>query len=262
MSKASALLNAYDIIASPYANDVEAEMENVEHIAELVNDARVAWPTECLAANAKRERGNKGVWRYVWDQDGPARHAPHHASELIYLFDNVPGVAKTPEDFFPDTFSVFDEDDMMEVAASAMSGLAVEDVKQLRKRTRSSISRDDGYDEMMLGVDLNNVDSRISSPATSYVHDGWMAPIVDSFSYTRVRDAIQERWIAFANGETPWNEDKVWVFGPEGETGERSRWIFEGRRRRCLWKEVLEPLGMSLVMKVGGELSRGPPLRG
>ncbi|KAJ8087377.1 hypothetical protein PM082_006207 [Marasmius tenuissimus] len=264
LSKTSALLNAYDIVASPYANDVEAEMENVEHIAELVNDARVAWPTECLAANAKRERGNKGVWRYVWDQDGPARHAPHHASELIYLFDNVPGVAKTPKDFFPDTFSVFDDDegDVTEVAASAMSGLAMEDVKQLRKRTRSSLSRDDGFDQMMLDVDLNNVDSRISSPASTFVHDGWMAPIVDSFSYTRVRDAIQDKWIAFANGETPWNEDKVWVFGPEGETGERSRWIFEGRRRRCLWKEVLEPLGMSLVMKVGGELSRGPPLRG
>jgi hypothetical protein len=84
---------------------------------------------------------------------------------------------------------------------------------------------------------------------------------VDQFSYARVRDTIQERWISFANGEAPWHEDKVFVFGPEGETGERSSRIFEGRRRKHIWKETLEPLGMPLVYKVGLELSRGPPLR-
>ncbi|KAL0578116.1 hypothetical protein V5O48_003859 [Marasmius crinis-equi] len=265
LSKSSALLNAYDIVASPYANDVEAEVENIERISELVNDARVAWPTECLAVNAKRERGNKGVWRYVWDQDGPTRHAPHHASELIYLFDNVPGIAKTPEDMFPDTFSSFDDDsDLSEVAASTTSGLVTDSLRPpaLVKRRRSSTSRDEGFDVVMMELNLDGVDRGISSPASSYVPDGWMAPIVDTYSYARVRDTIQEKWIAFAHGETPWNEEKVWVFGPEAETGERSRWIFDGRRRREIWKEVLEPLGMSLVMKVGAELSRGPPLRG
>ena len=94
------------------------------------------------------------------------------------------------------------------------------------------MSRDDGFDVVMADLNINDVDSRIASPAHTVVADGWMAPVVDTYSYTRVRDAIQERWIAFANGETPWNEEKVWVFGPEAETGERSRWIFDGRRRR------------------------------
>ncbi|KAG7097639.1 hypothetical protein E1B28_004971 [Marasmius oreades] len=263
LPKSSALLNAYDIVASPYANDVDAELENVERILELVNDARIAWPTECFSVNVKRERGNKGVWRYIWDQDGPTRHSPHHASELIYLFDNVPGVANTLEDPFPDTFSDFDEElEMSEVASSATSG---PERASVVKRRKSCLSRDeggDGFEVVVMGeLKIDEVDTRMVSPAASFVHDGWMAPVVDSHSYTRVRDAIQERWITFANGETPWDEEKVWVFGPEAETGERSKWIFDARRRRCLWKEVLEPLGMSLVMKVGVELSRGPPLR-
>jgi len=84
--------------------------------------------------------------------------------------------------------------------------------------------------------------------------------VVDEWAYVRVRDAIQERWISFAHGEAPWREDKVFVFGPEGETGERSSCIFEGRRRKAIWKQALEPLGMELVQKVGVELSRGPAL--
>ena len=55
---------------------------------ELVNDARVAWPTECIAENAKREK--HGVWRYVFDQEGPTRGIPHHAADIMYLFDTVP----------------------------------------------------------------------------------------------------------------------------------------------------------------------------
>jgi hypothetical protein len=86
----------------------------------------------------------------------------------------------------------------------------------------------------------------------------WETYIVDQFSYARVKDAIQEKWIAFAYGESPWNEEKVFVFGPEGETGERSRSIFQGRRRQQLWKQTFEPLGMQLIQKIGAELSRGP----
>ncbi|KAJ7636965.1 Alpha/Beta hydrolase protein [Roridomyces roridus] len=86
-------------------------------------------------------------------------------------------------------------------------------------------------------------------------YDDWMQPAVDEWSYSRVRDTMQERWIAFAHAEEPWCSDKVYVFGPEGE-------IFEGRRRRAVWKETLEPLGMPLVQKIGLELSRGPPIRG
>ncbi|KAJ6491347.1 Alpha/Beta hydrolase protein [Mycena vitilis] len=91
--------------------------------------------------------------------------------------------------------------------------------------------------------------------------DSWMEPPVDEWAYTRVRDAMQERWIAFAHGQEPWTEDKVFVFGPEGEVGERSHHIFESRRRKAVWTEALEPLGMHLVQKVGMELSRGPPIK-
>jgi len=92
----------------------------------------------------------------------------------------------------------------------------------------------------------------------------WSQPIVDEWTYGRVRDAIQERWIAFACGERPWSgaHGKVFVFGPEGETGERSAGIFRGRRRRAIWDAIFKPLGMGMVQKVGVELSNGPGFGG
>ncbi|EEB87428.1 hypothetical protein MPER_15217, partial [Moniliophthora perniciosa FA553] len=203
--------------------------------------------------NARRERGGRGVWRYVWDQDGPTRSVPHHAADLVYLFDNLPAMKKEVEDeMFPEHFLFDDDDDdanMTEIAATTDSGEGGSVRSLVKRRRSSSRSRgdEDGerFDASM--VDLNTLDHHMEdlrSDSGVGVGDGWMSPVVDSYSYTRVRDAIQERWIAFANGETPWNEDKVWVFGPEGETGERSGWIFDGRRRRGLWREVLEPLGM------------------
>ncbi|KAJ6532705.1 Carboxylesterase family-domain-containing protein [Mycena vulgaris] len=110
--------------------------------------------------------------------------------------------------------------------------------------------------------DLDDDDDEHDLKFDSDGEDEWMEPPVDEWAYTRVRDTMQERWIAFANREEPWRADKVYVFGPEGEVGERSRQIFEGRRRRAVWKDALEPLGMQLVQKVGLELSRGPPIRG
>ena len=88
---------------------------------------------------------------------------------------------------------------------------------------------------------------------------GWHVPVVDEWTYARVRDAVQGRWCAFAHGEAPWAEDKVYVFGPEGETGERSMSIFHARRKTQVWKEALEPLGLGLVQKLGAELCNGPP---
>lgn len=216
LSKASTILNAYDISHNT------TDEETVERVLELINDARVAWPLECVAQNTKTERGGKGVFRYVFDQEGPTRGLPHHATDLIYLFDNVPLPASTrpattppstPQEY-PETFYSFSDDD------------------------------DDGM--IVIAEDGSDSD--------------WVVT-VDRFSYARIRDTIQERWLAFANGEAPWHEDKVFVFGPEGETGERSSRIFEGRRRKHTWKEVLEPMGLKLVNKIGVELSRGPPLR-
>jgi hypothetical protein len=216
LSKATSVMRAYDI--SPHIPDDEI----VERVLELVNDARVALPTECVAQNAKRERGGRGVWRYVFDQEGPSAGIPHHAADLIYLFDTVPlPVSAQPSDpalsdcEFYDSFDDSDDDEDM---------------------SDQPIVRDGSDDE------------------------DWAVAVVDEWAYARVRDAMQERWISFAHGEAPWREDKVFVFGPEGETGERSSCIFEGRRRKEIWKEALQPLGMHLVQKVGVELSRGPAL--
>ncbi|KAJ7598572.1 Alpha/Beta hydrolase protein [Mycena floridula] len=186
VSKASALLNAYDISFDSSVYDRDDD-EITERVLELINDTRVSWPTECLAQNAR------GAWRYVFDQEGHTTGVPHHAVDLAYLFDNIPQ-RQSPESFYDDD-------------------------------------------------------------------DDWAVPFVDDWTYTRVRDTMQQRWIAFANGEKPWAQDKVFVFGMEGETGERSWRIFESRRRKLLWKQVLEPLGMQVVQKIGVELSRGPALR-
>ncbi|PCH44837.1 carboxylesterase [Wolfiporia cocos MD-104 SS10] len=218
LTKANALLRAYDI--HPHIPEDELH----PHLLELITDARFAWPTECVAKSARRERGGKDVWRYVFDQESPARGVPHHAVDLVYLFDNVPtlsspvpGTASLPADFLmPESFD--DVDDDVDTGAC------------------SDGSTDSGF------------------------VDDWGAPVVDEYAYTRVRDAVQERWLAFAHGEAPWREDRVFVFGPEGEVGERGLNIFAGRRRTQAWKEAFAPLGMALVQKVGAELCNGPPL--
>lgn len=224
LSKTSSILRAYDI--SSYTPDEEI----MERVLELVNDARVAWPTQCLAARAKQERAGKGVWRYVFDQEGPWRGLPHHATDLMYLFDNVPlpasALAATTESdsFYDGPFDVSDDEDDSPACIHA--------------------SNDECDSPSALRMD----------------DDEWLTTAVDEYSYARIRDTLQDRWISFANAEVPWRDDKVFVFGPEGETGERSKDIFDGRRRNRLWQEALEPLGFQYVQKVGVELSRGPAL--
>ena len=41
---------------------------------------------------------------------------------------------------------------------------------------------------------------------------------------------------------------------------QRSKDIFDGRRRKQMWQDAFEPLGFQHVQKVGVELSRGPAL--
>ncbi|KAL0958058.1 hypothetical protein HGRIS_000236 [Hohenbuehelia grisea] len=216
LARANGLLCAYDLSSYTPADEL------AERLIEMTGDARIAWPTECAAQGAKRLRGGKGVWRYVFDQEGAARGIPHHAADLMYLFDNVP-LPAPPQETFTESFcdGPFDVDDEDEVGSgSGSTGSFHEDLT------------DSGT---------------------------WDIPPVDAWAYSRVRDAMQERWIAFAHGEAPWAEDKTFVFGPEGETGERVSSVLEGRRRQAVWKKAFEPLGMQLVQKVGLELSRGPP---
>ncbi|KAF7318946.1 hypothetical protein HMN09_00230400 [Mycena chlorophos] len=217
--KATRLLEEYDISLETPDDEV------VQRVLELIGDARIAWPTEVVAARARHRRAgtDSGVWRYVFDQEatGPARVS--HKADLVYLFDTVPqtfasaaGTNSSSVIDFCDSFDLSDDDDAHDL------------------KYHSDDEDEDGM---------------------------WLEPQVDEWSYTRVRDAMQERWIAFAHGEAPWRSDAVYVFGPEGEVGERSKHIFAGRRRHAVWQEALEPLGMDLVQKVGVELSRGPPMR-
>ncbi|KAI0088869.1 carboxylesterase [Irpex rosettiformis] len=232
LSKSSALLRAYDISSHTPADELP------ERVLELINDARFAWPTDVVASHAKQVRGGHNVWRYLFDQEGPSKGVPHHAVDLLYLFDNVP--LTVPASISPP--SVF---------SPGLSPI----------QSPRNCSRPDTPD-MSYGSDTDSdVDFGFgfNEPDGCEVDDAWGMPVVDEWTYTRVRDAVQSRWIAFAYGEAPWStEDKLYVFGPEGEVGERSMGILAGRRRENLWKEALAPLGMPLVQKVGIELANGP----
>jgi hypothetical protein len=234
LSKSSALLRAYDISSHTPLDELP------ERVLELINDARFAWPTDVVASHAKQSHPGRPVWRYVFDQESPSKGVPHHAVDLLYLFDTVPltvPASVSP----PDVFSP-----------------GVSPVPSPRP------SRPD-TPEMSFGSDTDSdVDFGFGFNAATgddlYYDDAWaMGPVVDEWTYRRVREAVQGRWLAFAWGEAPWTTtEKVYVFGPEGEVGERAPGIFAGRRRERAWREALAPLGMSLVQKVGIELANGP----
>ncbi|PPQ74840.1 hypothetical protein CVT26_005220 [Gymnopilus dilepis] len=280
LTKTSNLLRAYDI--SAYTPDEEI----TDRLLELVNDARVAWPTQCIVDNAKRERNGHGVWRFVFDQEGPSRGLPHHMADIMYLFDNVPlpESARVAAEYMDvDSFdSQLDEsDDDREPCVTVSPGDHSNDEEDVAHRGRTK-ARGQSFSSSLAAKCESIVKAGVrtlSPSALSVISSAsggsdnstqsmmidadeqcWLIAPVDLHSYTRVRDTMQEKWISFAHGEVPWREDKVFVFGPEGETGERSRAIFEGRRRRKVWKEAFEPIGPALVQKVGVELSRGPAL--
>ena len=213
MQKGNALLRAYDI--STYTPEDELS----ERILDLINDARFAYPIDCVARALKQVYGGKNVFRYVFDQESPTPGAiPHHAADLVYLFDNVPlpTPVSSPE---------------ISHSRSLTPDLSYSDEEDEEEDDFSAFEREDIQ---------------------------WMTPVVDGYAYSRVKDTIRERWLAFAYGQRPWNEEKAYVFGPEGETGERSWSIFEGRRRTQTWQHSLVPLGLSLVQKLGEELGNGP----
>ncbi|KAF9041318.1 hypothetical protein BJ165DRAFT_1406280 [Panaeolus papilionaceus] len=91
-----------------------------------------------------------------------------------------------------------------------------------------------------------------------FASNAWLETPITPYTYNRVSCTLLEKWLRFSYGIAPWNDTKVFVFGPEGEVGERSREIFEARRKVKVWEDVLGPLGWATVLKVGVELSRGP----
>jgi len=187
---------------------------------------------------------------------------PHHAADLMYLFDNIrlpkSTSAVTPMDlYFEGPYDLDDEDEDMHCVSVGNSHLGGVDVGEYTFSTDSLVAK---CASLTRGRQGYRPSGNMGYTHTQQDDDDWMTTSVDEYSYARVRNAIQERWISFAYGETPWREDKVFVFGPEGETGERSTGIFDGRRRKKMWKEAFEPLGHTLVQKFGVELSRGPAL--
>jgi len=140
LSKASGLLRAYDI--SPYT----PEEELPERVLDLINDTRFAWPAECIVDAFRYSRapavsttkvvtsnGNSiaahsgGIWRYVFDQEAPKRGVPHHAVDILYLFDNArPTFSSSADplaevDLFPESFGDDDDDGSDDCASTPRS---------------------------------------------------------------------------------------------------------------------------------------------
>ncbi|PPQ76878.1 hypothetical protein CVT24_008531, partial [Panaeolus cyanescens] len=103
------------------------------------------------------------------------------------------------------------------------------------------------------GAVTNNFNSTGTSTTTppSFMPNAWLETPITPYTYSRVSCTLLEKWLRFGYGIAPWNDTKVFVFGPEGEVGERSREIFEARRKVKVWEDVLGPLGWATVLKVG-----------
>lgn len=180
----------------------------------------ISQPSRSAAPDLPRR---SGVWRYVFDQDAPGSGIPQHATDLLYLFDTARPAFTTQS-----LIAALDPD----------------------AHFPDHFDVDDDEDD---DVPFDN--SAFEDSASS---DGDLLSSINQYQYMAVRDALQLRWLTFTYGAAPWAHDKVFVFGPEGEVGERGSNIFEGRRRTKAWHTALEPLGCAIVQKVGLELSNGP----
>jgi hypothetical protein len=224
MRAAATLMRVYDI--STYT---EEDDDLQERAVELLGDARFAWPVECAYENLKRcAAPGTRVWRYLFDEEAPARATaagvPKYAPDVAFLFDPAPHPNSPPP-----------TRDSPEVRA-----------KPLR----------DYYPDLPPDEDDDEEDDFDDGGCWEYDAPGDLD--ADEWEFQKIRNTVQERWIAFAHGESPWRDDKVFVFGPDGETGERSGNIVDTRRRRKAWREAFEPLGLKAVQKLGAELSSGP----
>ncbi|EIN08980.1 alpha/beta-hydrolase [Punctularia strigosozonata HHB-11173 SS5] len=222
MRAASTLMRVYDI-----STHTEEEDDLPERVIDLLGDARFAWPTDCAYETLRRcaAHGVK-VYRYMFDEEAPPKAAsagvPRYAPDLAFLFDPAPHPDSPPP------------------TRSETSGRPLKDY----------------YPDLPPDEDEEEEDDFDDGGCWEYDAPGDLD--ADEWEFQKIRNAMQERWIAFAHGENPWREDRIYVFGPDGETGERSSSIVETRRRRRAWKEAFEPLGLKAVQKLGTELSSGP----
>jgi carboxylesterase type B len=108
------------------------------------------------------------------------------------------------------------------------------------------------------------------SPFTGTAHHGvdliylfGNVPLDASNGNITVRDATQDKWILFANGERPWDRKKVFSFGPDGvvgEVGEEEGETFGKRRRRKIWREVLDGIPLEELERCSLLLTAGPAI--
>ncbi|KAH8800392.1 Alpha/Beta hydrolase protein [Xylogone sp. PMI_703] len=69
----------------------------------------------------------------------------------------------------------------------------------------------------------------------------------------KIQRSMQEKWIAFANGEEPWkaqSEHYYYAFGPQGFDGEIEKQEFQERRKTKRW-EAFEALNREELIKFG-----------
>ncbi|OJA17739.1 hypothetical protein AZE42_08828 [Rhizopogon vesiculosus] len=152
ITKAFALLNAHEI--SPHTMSYNL----TDRLIELVEDAHITWPTECVVQAA--QGAGQQVWRYVFDQEGPSRGMPHHAADLIYLFDHDP-LPLSPSS----SLTAFDDDGSLPSFPSSRSIFA--EVGEILDKILT-------IDEL----ELMDID-QFSSGSESSFH-GWAQPIAAS----------------------------------------------------------------------------------
>ncbi|GJJ10658.1 hypothetical protein Clacol_004885 [Clathrus columnatus] len=274
--KADKFLRSYGINYGPGADDEESQ----DAVLNVVNDVFFAWPIDKLAKGAATGRpGGRGipVYRYVFDQESPYTFTAHHAVDLLYLFDNI---SMTPT----------------ERGKKAASGVGPLHSTTSTTLVQSPSSSGSDWDELdhRLGAYADDVvdDTQIAYPtySDSYESDSDSDDSyyeLSDFQYnaSRIRQGMQARWIAFAQGSAsggssssltrsianrssnvleplpghPWSRDSLLVLGPEGEVGTRP--IDEElplRRRLDEWSHALESVPPELAFRIGVELSVGP----
>jgi hypothetical protein len=217
---AGALARAYELSALMPAEELPSRL------VELVADARVGWPAERAAALLAKSGAGR-VWRYVWDQEptAPAERA-RVPGEVAYLFDAVPA-PPAADDLF-DGAAVFE--DLSDDEADALLAASV-------------------------------ASSRSNSSSGSFsVYDA--PPPVDRWTLAHVREALQATLLSFAHGKEPWAPQaasgRVYVFGPEGECGERGKAVFDGRRRVGMWSAAFRGIEGEVLSRLAGEVEAGP----
>ncbi|KAH8115948.1 alpha/beta-hydrolase [Phellopilus nigrolimitatus] len=380
--RADALMRAYDIVDAPGspARDAppalpdsalddddesgssgsdpdEGECELAERVMELMNDVAFAWPVDvaarCAADSAfvfeeqpppcvsgdgylstvsesdsstsaslnssvaslglKRPQATRPanapyVYRYVFDQASPYTSSPHHGVDLLYLFGNVP--FPTDPDLSPEENEEVNWD-------------RVKVRSEVQERWLAFANGERPWDALtpQPPAGVANMSDRgifatpMLSPVSSFSYNPHgLAPSPGTASPASSSSRASSFSSAFSGTQNPFLHtphahahpphaaahhphhhhlhahhlnggghgsghgqlygpaqpapisisaaDKVFVFGPEGETGARSARIFAGRRRVHAWREALAPLGLATAQKVGLELGNGPPVPG